>query len=131
VTTRKQVGGQWQDVPCWIDCKVFEKQAENAAQYLKKGDEVAIQGRLDLEEWKADDGTKRSVHVVVAHGCDYLRKADAQGAQRNGNGNGAARSNGNGNSNGNGRSSQPPSSSKPSQQGNSDAFDPFADDLPF
>ena len=81
ISGRKQIGGQWQDHVTWVSVKVFEKTAENAAQYLAKGDEVGIEGRLDLEQWTTKDtNEKRSQLVVLAQRVDFLRKKGEGGA---------------------------------------------------
>ena len=49
----------------FIDVKAFGKAAPNCARYLHKGDRVEVTGRLHLEEWKAEDNTPRSKHVVI------------------------------------------------------------------
>ena len=59
--------------PSWVDVIAFEKTAENVAQYLCKGDEAAVSGRLRQETWEKD-GQKRSVLKVVASRVDFLRK---------------------------------------------------------
>ncbi len=51
----------------------FNGQADNAAQYLVKGREVAVSGRLEHREWETDGGSKRSTVEVIANGIDYLR----------------------------------------------------------
>jgi len=59
--------------PSWVDVSAFEKTAENVAQYLHKGDECAVSGRLRQETWEKD-GQKRSALKVVASRVDFLRK---------------------------------------------------------
>lgn len=59
--------------PSWVDVSAFEKTAENVAEYLRKGDECAVSGRLRQETWEKD-GQKRSALKVVASRVDFLRK---------------------------------------------------------
>jgi single-strand DNA-binding protein len=85
---KKQSDGTYADHPVWITVKLFEKIAENVAEYLEKGDEIAVEGRLDFEAWEDKDGNKREQHVIVASRVDFLRKkgegaaAKAAGASR-------------------------------------------------
>lgn len=56
----------------FIDVVVWEKQAENAAEYLSKGRLCAVQGRLQTRTYEASDGTKRTVTEVVANNVRFL-----------------------------------------------------------
>jgi len=50
----------------FIDCTAFSKTAETAAEYLKKGRSVHVEGRLQQERWESQDGKKMSkVKVIV------------------------------------------------------------------
>ena len=48
----------------FIDVDTWGRLAENCAQYLDKGSAVAVNGRLGLESWTAQDGSPRSRHVL-------------------------------------------------------------------
>jgi single-strand DNA-binding protein len=75
---RNQQTGQWEDEPMFIDCKVFNrgdngKKADLVEQYLHKGNQVYLEGRLHLEQW--DDktsGQKRSKHVLYVDDFQFL-----------------------------------------------------------
>jgi single-strand DNA-binding protein len=56
----------------YIDVDVFGKQAEPCAQYLSKGREVAVKGRLAWREWEAADGSSRQGHHIVADSVQFL-----------------------------------------------------------
>jgi single-strand DNA-binding protein len=56
----------------FVDAKCFEGQARACAEHLAKGRQVAISGRLDLDEWEADDGTRRSRVYVIAQSVQFL-----------------------------------------------------------
>lgn len=64
----------------FIDVVVFGKPAENAAQYVSKGRQILVDGRLQQRRWETDDGQKRSKHEVVAERLVYLSKK-AEGGQ--------------------------------------------------
>jgi single-strand DNA-binding protein len=68
----KNPAGEWVDRPCYIDVSAFERTAENANQYLKKGSPLLLEGRLRYETWDAKDGTKRSKHSVVADRIQFI-----------------------------------------------------------
>ncbi len=59
------------DETCFIDVKVYGRQAENCGEYLSKGRNVLVEGYLRLEEWDSEGG-KRSKHVVVADRVQFL-----------------------------------------------------------
>jgi single-strand DNA-binding protein len=77
--------GEWVDVPYYFDVTVWGRKAENAAQYLAKGNKVAVSGKLTWREWEAQDGTKRQSVEVNAFDLDFLTPRNSDGG---GNGNG-------------------------------------------
>lgn len=68
---KKQDGTQAEEV-CYIDVNLFGKTAEVANQYLKKGSQVLIEGRLTLESWEDDKGAKHSKHSITAESMQML-----------------------------------------------------------
>ncbi|CAI3589322.1 Single-stranded DNA-binding protein 3 [Clostridium neonatale] len=50
----------------FIPVVVYGKQAENLANYLRKGSPAAISGRIQTRSYDAKDGTKRYITEVVA-----------------------------------------------------------------
>jgi single-strand DNA-binding protein len=82
VNTRRKdpATGQWGEKPNYFDVTVWGQQAENCAQYLSKGRQVGVQGRLEWREWDAQDGTKRQAVEIVAENVQFLgSRADAEG----------------------------------------------------
>lgn len=61
----------------FIDVVVWDKQAENVHQYLKKGKLCAVEGRLQIRSYEAQDGTKRKAAEVVASSVQFLEKKGA------------------------------------------------------
>src|SRR5260221_3330289 len=57
----------------FIDLVTWRQQAEFAANYLSKGRLIAVEGRLQIRSWTAQDGTKRRNAEVV---CDSVRSLD-------------------------------------------------------
>jgi single-strand DNA-binding protein len=52
----------------WHNCVAFGKQAETARDYLHKGEQVLVEGRLDVRQYDAKDGTKKTaVEIIVNH----------------------------------------------------------------
>ena len=56
----------------WIDIVAWRQNAEFAANYLGKGRLVAVEGRLQIRSYQAQDGTKRRVAEVVADNLKAL-----------------------------------------------------------
>jgi len=74
-TNRKfktQTGEQKEEV-MFIDLTFFGRTAEIAHQYLRKGSRVMIDGRLVLQQWTAQDGSKRSKHSITVETLQMLR----------------------------------------------------------
>lgn len=61
----------------WFPIVVWGKTAEAAGKYLKKGSQVAIEGRLQIRSWDDKEGNKRTVTEIVANRLDFLTKAPA------------------------------------------------------
>lgn len=61
----KNVGGQ--DDTMFVPCIVWGRQAETMAEYVKKGDRLCLEGRLNIQKYedKEDGKTRTSVQVVV------------------------------------------------------------------
>ena len=59
------------DQTCFCEITVMGKQAEVFAKYLKKGDPVIISGRLELDQWEAQDGSKRSKHRIFVENFTF------------------------------------------------------------
>lgn len=77
---KTQAGEQKEEV-MFVDLTFFGRSAEIANQYMRKGSHALIDGRLKLEQWTAQDGTKRSKHVVIVENLQMLgSKNDAQPA---------------------------------------------------
>lgn len=72
-TRRKDDAGNWGDKSNYIDVTVFGNQAESCSQYLAKGRQIAVVGRLEWREWESKDGSgKRQAHEVVADSVIFL-----------------------------------------------------------
>ena len=82
---RKERDGSYQDVPMFIEAVAFNKTGEVIEQYCRKGSQVYLEGRLDLEQWDdKNTGQKRSKHKVVVDNVQLLdSKRDGPQAQDN------------------------------------------------
>jgi len=62
----------------WVDVTCFGKVADAAGQYLKKGSQAGITGRLQQDKWTSQDGQQRSRIVVIAAQVDFLSRPAGQ-----------------------------------------------------
>lgn len=56
----------------FINCVVWDKQAENLARYQKKGKQIAIDGRLQTRNYDDNDGKRVYVTEVLVNNISYL-----------------------------------------------------------
>jgi single-strand DNA-binding protein len=69
---KKDRAGEAQDVTTWFRISAWGRQAEVANQYLSKGKQVYIEGRLRLEEYTDRDGNRRQSLEVSATDLHFL-----------------------------------------------------------
>jgi single-strand DNA-binding protein len=74
--------GDWGERPNYFDVDVFGGQGERCGQWLAKGRQVAIEGRLRWREWEAQDGQKRQAVSIVADNVQFIGPRD--GGQESG-----------------------------------------------
>ncbi len=64
--------GETVESTCFVEVVVWGRQAENCAQYLRKGSPVLVEGRLQYDQWENKEGEKRSRLRVVASRVQFL-----------------------------------------------------------
>jgi single-strand DNA-binding protein len=73
VNSRRKVGEEWVDKPNYFDVVVFGARGEAIVQHLSKGSPIAVEGRLDHQEWEAKDGSgKRQAVKIIANHTQFL-----------------------------------------------------------
>jgi single-strand DNA-binding protein len=55
----KDKDGQWQEQTEWHTVVVWGKTAESLAEYLRKGKQIYVEGRLQTRSWDDKEGKKR------------------------------------------------------------------------
>jgi len=73
--------GQRQEQTDWHRIVVWGKPAELCGEYLSKGRQVYIEGRLQTRSWEDDKGQKRYVTEVVALQVIFLGSGRDQSSQ--------------------------------------------------
>ena len=86
--TKDPATGEWGERPNYFDIDVFGAQGESCAQYLTKGRQVAVEGRLRWRSWETQEGQKRSAVSVVANSVQFIgpRESGSQGGGWSGGG---------------------------------------------
>ena len=124
-STWKDKSGEKQEATEWHRIAFFGKLAEIAGEYLKKGSQVYVEGKLRTRKWQDKDGQDKYTTEVIADAMQML--GSRQGMGGDGGGGEYARSSGGG--------APPPASTsaKPAGQakGGAAKFDDMDDDIPF
>jgi single-strand DNA-binding protein len=72
VNRKYKVNEEWKEEVTFVDITVWGKQGETASEYLSKGRQACIDGRLTYSQWETDDGQKRSKLEVTADRVIFL-----------------------------------------------------------
>ena len=65
------------DDASFINCQVWGKTAEAVGNYLSKGSQAAVSGRIQVRNYENKEGKRVYVTEVVADGVRFLDKKDA------------------------------------------------------
>ncbi len=133
--------GEKQERTEWHRVVFFNRLAEIAGQYLRKGRQVYIEGRLQTRKWQAQDGTDRYSTEIIADQMQMLGGRSDGDNTGSGNFNAPQSNDGDSYGGGHDNSSQTrpaaPSkpAAKPANQGSNQpadrGFEDFDDDIPF
>ena len=63
--------------PCFIDVEVWDRQAEVAAEYLKKGRSIILNGELKTSSWESE-GKKFSKNYIRGNTFKFLNTGSSQ-----------------------------------------------------
>lgn len=77
---KKDRSGESQDITTWFKINVWGKQAEAANQYLSKGRQVYVEGRLTQQEYTDRDGNRRTSLEVRATEFHFLGSRGDEGS---------------------------------------------------
>lgn len=79
---RRNQNGEWEDYANFVDCQLFGRRAEAVAQYLAKGNKVAVEGRLHYSSWEDKNGGGRRSKLEVY--VDELEFMSGRNSAQNG-----------------------------------------------
>ena len=72
IDRRKGANGEKQ--ADFISCVAWEKTAETIGNYCGKGQQIAVEGRIQSRSYDAQDGSKRYVTEVVVQSMEFCGK---------------------------------------------------------
>ena len=119
----KDKSGEQQERTEWHRISTFAKLAEICGEYLKKGSQVYIEGRLQTRKWQDKEGHDRYTTEIVADRMQLI------GSAREGGSGGDAEFQGGGGGGGGGMRREGGGGAKPPGPGKK--TDDFDDDIPF
>ena len=82
---RKLQTGEWVDEVTFVDITLWGRTAEVVCEFLTKGSQLLVEGRLKLDSWDDKEGQKRSKLKVIGETIQLL------GARSGGGGGGRGR----------------------------------------
>ena len=56
--------GEEVDKTLFLDCESWGRQGEVIAEFFVKGQQIALEGKLQLDQWETDEGERRSKHKL-------------------------------------------------------------------
>jgi single-strand DNA-binding protein len=118
---KDKTSGEKQEETEWHRVVFYDRLAEIAGEYLKKGRPVYVEGRLKTRKWTDKEGVEKYTTEIVADQMQLLGSREGMGE-------------GGGEGGGGGMRSAPaarPAASKPAAQKSSTGFDDMDDDIPF
>lgn len=75
---RKDQSGKWVDHTEWHNIICFGKTAENCSNYLKKGRQVFVEGRIQTRKWQDKEGRDRWTTEIIASTVQFVGARDSQ-----------------------------------------------------
>lgn len=64
--------GQKQESTEWVSCVAYDKLAEIAEKYVRKGGKLFVEGRMKTRKWKAQDGTDKYTTEIIVENFQLL-----------------------------------------------------------
>jgi single-strand DNA-binding protein len=113
----KDKQGEKQEKTEWHRVAFFGKLAEIAGEYLKKGSQVYVEGRLQTRKWQDKDGQDKYSTEIIANAMQMLGSRQGMGGGDRGSEGAVERPAGGG--------------AKPAPSKGGGKFDDFEDDIPF
>ena len=62
----------------FINCVAFRSDADNIAKYVSKGQQLAVNGRLEIKSYEGNDGVKRISSNVIINSFTFIAQSQPQ-----------------------------------------------------
>jgi single-strand DNA-binding protein len=72
INRKYTVNGEAKETTCFVDLTAWGRQAEVLSQYVRKGSQLFVEGRLEYSTWEAEGGGKRSKLEVVVENFQFV-----------------------------------------------------------
>ena len=74
IATNRPVNRDGEKVADFVNCRVWNKSAENLVKYQTKGNLIAVIGRLQIDSYTDKEGNKRYSNYVLVEDLEYLER---------------------------------------------------------
>ncbi len=75
-SNRYNKDGEWEEETQLFTVVVWNKLAETCHQFIEKGKQVYVEGRLNMREWEGNEGEKHYCLEIVANTVLFLGKKE-------------------------------------------------------
>ena len=72
IATNRPVVREGERVADFINCRVWNKSAENLVKYQTKGNMIAVSGRMQVDRYEDKEGNTRYSNYVLVEDLEYL-----------------------------------------------------------
>ena len=76
---RRSQSGDWEDETEWFQVVLFGDRAERISQYITKGKQLYVEGRLRTRNWDDDQGVRHYRTEVIANNIEFLDRRGESG----------------------------------------------------
>lgn len=84
LATNRPISKDGEKVTDFINCRVWNKLAENLAKYQTKGSLIAIVGRTQVDSYQDKEGNTKYINYILVEELEYLeRKKDNNKQEEN------------------------------------------------
>ena len=74
IATNRPVVRDGERVADFINCRVWNKTAENLDKYQAKGNMIAVSGRMQVDNYQDNEGKNRNYTYVLVEDLEYLER---------------------------------------------------------
>lgn len=74
IATNRPVNRDGERIADFINCRVWNKLAENLVKYQTKGNMIAVSGRMQVDNYQDNEGKNRNYTYVLVEDLEYLER---------------------------------------------------------